>query len=338
MIKTAPTSLKIRQLITDIQNNTLIPRPEFQRRLVWSMTDKNNFIDTILRGYPFPEIYIADGEVNLDTGKGTQLLVDGQQRITTITEYFTGATTLKLQKGRSSYHALSDQQKKDFLNYDVAVRNLGIVSREQIIEIFSRINSTNYSLNDMEINNAMYAGKFKNFCQELAERNFFEGHSFFRPMQLRRMGDVKFVASIIITMIGGYFNRDDLLEEYLRRYNDEFPDDEKLRERFGNALSLVEDMRFGEESRVWKQADFFTLVCELDDFTAVKQTQINIQASKSSLEKFYRAVDSAQSQPADAAAYLNAAIQAANDRVSRVARGQAVRKRLVALSTKRAYS
>jgi hypothetical protein len=336
MIKTAPTSLKIRQLITDIQNNTLIPRPEFQRRLVWSMTDKNNFIDTILRGYPFPEIYIADGEVNLDTGTGTQLLVDGQQRITTITEYFTGATTLKLQKGRSSYHELSDQQKKDFLNYDVAVRNLGIVSREQIIEIFSRINSTNYSLNDMEINNAMYAGKFKNFCQELAERNFFEGHSFFRPMQLRRMGDVKFVASIVITMIGGYFNRDDLLEEYLRRYNDEFPDDDKLRERFGNALSLVEDMRFGEDSRVWKQADFFTLVCEVDDFTAVRQTQIDTQATKSKLEKFYRAVDSAQSQPEDVGVYLKAAIQAANDRVSRVARGQAVKKRLVARGAKRA--
>ena len=98
MIKTAPTSLKIRQLITDIQNEALVPRPEFQRRLVWSMNDKNNFIDTILSGYPFPEIYIADGEVNLETGKGTQLLVDGQQRITTISEYFSGAPSLKLQK------------------------------------------------------------------------------------------------------------------------------------------------------------------------------------------------------------------------------------------------
>jgi len=334
MIKTAPTSLKIRQLITDIQNETLIPRPEFQRRLVWSMTDKNNFIDTILRGYPFPEIYIADGEVNLDTGMGTQLLVDGQQRITTITEYFTGAGSLKLQKGRPSYHELSDQEKKDFLNYDVAVRNLGIVSREQIIEIFSRINSTNYSLNDMEINNAMYAGKFKNFCQSLAESDFFEKHAFFRPMQSRRMGDVKFVATIVITMLGGYFNRDDLLEEYLRRFNDDFPEEEKMRKRFLQTLSLIEGMRFGDNSRAWKQADFFTLFCELDDFVAVKQQKLNAQTTKENLEKFYRAVDSSSGHLQDPASYLNAAIQAANDRISRVVRGKAIRKQLVALRTK----
>ena len=74
MIKTAPTSLKIRQVITDIQSGSLIPRPEFQRRLVWSTADKNHFIDTIIRGYPFPEIYIADGEVDLETGKGRNCL------------------------------------------------------------------------------------------------------------------------------------------------------------------------------------------------------------------------------------------------------------------------
>src|SRR5665213_2455726 len=299
MIKTAPTSLKIRQLITDIQNQTLVPRPEFQRRLVWSMSDKNNFIETILSGYPFPEIYIADGEVNLETGRGTQLLVDGQQRITTISEYFSGAPSLKLQKGFTGYHYLSDEQKKDFLNYDVAVRNLGIVSKEQIIEVFRRINSTNYSLNDMEINNAMYAGKFKNFCQELAELNFFEKHSLFRPMQSRRMGDVKFVSTIIITMIGGYFNRDDLQEEYLRRYNDEFPDEKPLRERFTRALSLVEELDFSADSRAWKQTDFFTLVCELDDFTMVKNNKIDLKVTKTNLDKFYHAVDSEADTPHD---------------------------------------
>lgn len=321
MIKTAPTSLKIRQVITDIQSKTLIPRPEFQRRLVWSMSDKNNFVDTIFRGYPFPEIYIADGDVDLETGKGTQVLVDGQQRITTLFEYFTNAASLKLEKQIQPYHDLSDPQKKDFLNYDIAVRNLGIVTKEQIIEIFKRINSTNYSLNDMEINNALYAGRFKAVCQELAELDFFERHSFFRPMQLRRMGDVKFVATILITMVGGYFNRDDLLEEYLQRYNDEFPDEGSLRKRFLNVISLLEDFRFGEKSRVWKQADFFTLACELDYAMVNKKRQINVRETKDSLEKFYHAVDFLLDSPSgtdnrEAIDYQFAALQAANDRVN----------------------
>ena len=204
------------------------------------------------------------------------------------------------------------------------------MSKEQIIEVFRRINSTNYSLNDMEINNAMYGGKFKSFCEDLAELDFFERHSFFRPMQSRRMGDVKFVSTIIITMIGGYFNRDDLHEEYLRRYNDEFPEEKPLRDRFTRALSLIEELNFSEKSRAWKQTDFFTLVCELDDFTSVKNNRLDVKATKANLERFYQAVDSETNAPEDVADYLKATIQAANDRGNRVLRGKAIRKRLLA--------
>ena len=38
-----------------------------------------SFLDTVTKGLPFPEIYIADGDVDLETGEGTQLLVDGLQ-------------------------------------------------------------------------------------------------------------------------------------------------------------------------------------------------------------------------------------------------------------------
>src|ERR1700679_2544404 len=89
-MKTSPTSLKIRQIITQLKEGKLVPRPEFQRRLVWTSEDKIRFIDTILRGYPFPEIYVANGTVNVDTGEGQQLLVDGQQRVTTLAAYFQG--------------------------------------------------------------------------------------------------------------------------------------------------------------------------------------------------------------------------------------------------------
>jgi Protein of unknown function DUF262 len=293
MIKTAPSSLKIRQIITDIQNKTLIPRPEFQRRLVWSMADKNNFIDTILRGYPFPEIYIADGEVDLETGEGAQQLVDG---------------------------------------------NLGIVTQAELIEIFRRINSTNYSLNDMEINNAMYAGRFKSFCETLANLEFFERHKFFRPMQLRRMGDVKYVASIIVTMLGGYFNRDDVLEEYLQRFNDVFPQEEALQSRFLKVLSTIEELQFDSSVRVWKQTDFFTLACEIDDAMHTRGQKINISRIRKSLGEFYALVETSTSAEqrkisrgsADALKYFEATIQAANDRRSRVTRGQIIRTRLAA--------
>jgi len=129
-------------------------------------------------------------------------------------------------------------------------------------------------------------------------------------------------------MIGGYFNRDDLQEEYLRRYNDEFPEEKLLRDRFTRALSHIEELNFSEESRALKQTDFSTLACELDDFTSVKNNKIDLKVTKANLEKFYQAVDSEANVPEDAADYLKATIQAANDRGNRVLRGKAIRKRL----------
>ena len=93
-MKTTPTSRKIGDLLTDMREKTLIPNPEFQRRLVWSNKHKNAFIKTVLGGYPFPEIYIAAGKVDLDTGKRTVMLVDGQQRLGTLRQYNEGSEDL----------------------------------------------------------------------------------------------------------------------------------------------------------------------------------------------------------------------------------------------------
>jgi len=52
------------------------------------MRHKIAFIKTVLEGYPFPEVYIASGEVDLETARGNLMLVDGQQRLTTLYDYF----------------------------------------------------------------------------------------------------------------------------------------------------------------------------------------------------------------------------------------------------------
>ena len=52
-MKTAPTNKKIRELISMVKEGKLIPRPEFQRRLVWTRDDKNHFLNLILRGIHF---------------------------------------------------------------------------------------------------------------------------------------------------------------------------------------------------------------------------------------------------------------------------------------------
>ena len=93
---TSASNRRLRVLLTGIRTGELIPRPDFQRRLVWTNKDKCLFIQTVLEGLPFPEIYIAAGKVDAKTGEGSEVLVDGQQRITTLHQYFTDSPDLKI--------------------------------------------------------------------------------------------------------------------------------------------------------------------------------------------------------------------------------------------------
>ena len=48
-MRTASTNKKVREIITAVKGGRLIPRPEFQRRLVWAIKDKNHFLDSVLK-------------------------------------------------------------------------------------------------------------------------------------------------------------------------------------------------------------------------------------------------------------------------------------------------
>jgi hypothetical protein len=320
-MKTSPSSLKIRQLITLTKDGKLIPRPEFQRRLVWTSEDKIRFIDTILRTYPFPEIYVANGAVDVDTGEGTQLLVDGQQRVTTIVSYFQGDPTTS---GATipPYAALEREQKENFLNYDVAVRDLGSVSAEQIIEVFRRINSTKYDLNEVEVNNAVYAGELMRLASAFAEHDFFDSHKVFRTSDIRRMGDVRFVLQVLITFLAGYFNRDDLFEQFLGDYNDYFPQRDEVTQRLNAAIAYVDECGFSSRSRIWKKSDLFTALVQID-IALTHGTAPSPLETLERLESFYSQVDNMGIDAAERAisVYAKASLQASNDRLNRIRRG-----------------
>jgi hypothetical protein len=320
-MKTSPTNKKIREIIGMVKESKLLPRPEFQRRLVWSRDDKNHFLDSVLNGYPFPEIYLADGNVDLETGQGTQLLVDGLQRVSTLIQYFDSDYELKLTTV-TPYRALTEEKKKEFLQYDVAVRDLGSISKDEIVEVFRRLNATKYSLLDIEINNAVYAGALKRFCERVSEHDFFRKHSVFNATDYKRMGDMRFVLGIVGTMIQGYFNRDDAFEDLLDRFNDDFPLDSQISERLDSVFQFIDECGFELRSRIWKKADLFTLLIELDQLMYVMKLSLQPGKVLDLLTVFYSAVEDPVLNQLDIVyIYYKAALQASNDKINRVKRG-----------------
>src|ERR1700722_13147633 len=72
--------------------------PPYQRRgRLWSATDKQYLIDSILNGFDVPKVYMADftwGDSPLNRQKLPYAIIDGKQRLLAIFDFFGGSITL----------------------------------------------------------------------------------------------------------------------------------------------------------------------------------------------------------------------------------------------------
>lgn len=329
---TSASNRRLRVLLTAIGNSTLVPQPDFQRRLVWTNKDKLEFIKTVLEGYPFPEIYIAAGKVDPKTGEGAEVLVDGQQRLTTLFQYFKASPDIKLSDEVRPYSELEEEKQIEFLEYKVVVRDMGNMPLVVIKEVFKRINSTSYGLNAMELHNARFGGELKSFAEEISKLEFFENKRIFTSSDIKRMNDVKYCLGLIITMTSTYFNRDVELESYLERYNEEIPEKQIIENDVKKVIMFIDNLNFENSSRAFKKADFFTLFIETH--RAIVKDKIDLKAAdvRNSLDEFYSSVDKAAKGQAndgdESMKYYKAALQASNDRSSRILRGEIVSRNL----------
>lgn len=263
-IPATPDKKSISDLIGKIQRNELILQPEFQREFVWTPVHMENFIKTILDGYPFPEIYISQKGIDLDTLATQNVVVDGQQRLTTIQRYIEGNDGFE--KDIPKFKNLPEQDQRDFLNYDVTIRDLKDVEPDTIIEIFKRINSTNFTLTAIEINNAIYNGQFISCAKAILDKIKEAEHKvpIFSESELTRMADLHFILVVLSTLEeGGYFTQDKEVENYIAKYNNEYLNYEVNKNLVSVVIINILDSELAVDSIWYRKSNFFSLVCEL---------------------------------------------------------------------------
>ena len=140
-------SREIVDLMSAMRNSGLTLSPYFQRNLVWRDAHKRDFIDTILNGFPFPQIFLARGPIDLETMSASQAVVDGQQRLSAIRDFING----KLDINGKNFQDLTKKEKEDFLKYEVAVIDFDLdVGDPRLKDVFHRLNRTYYALSAIE--------------------------------------------------------------------------------------------------------------------------------------------------------------------------------------------
>jgi hypothetical protein len=146
-LKYTVRSREIVDLVTAMRTSRLTLSPYFQRNLVWRDAHKRDFIETILKGFPFPQIFLARGPIDLDTMEACQCVVDGQQRLNTIRDFTAG----KLPVNNKLFAELSPKERQEFLKYEVAVIDFDLDAGDpRLKEVFHRLNRTYYSLSAIE--------------------------------------------------------------------------------------------------------------------------------------------------------------------------------------------
>ena len=328
----------------------LVLRPPFQRQAVWSEKQKHYLIESILLGLPIPEIYIQHS-VELDAESAEEhsvyAVVDGQQRIRSVLQYLgvdRDETELEFNKYRLdklptsspfcgfAYSDLDASQRKAFLQYKFAVRQLSTPDDETVRNVFKRLNKYSTKLNEQELRNATYTGPFMQLSVQLADAEYWVQHRLVSPANIRRMKDVEFVSELLIGVIHGpQGGSGRAIDEYYVQYEDyedEFPGQRAAKRRFDSTLDTVSALL--ENSRLERfqqnRTDFYTLFVAVAHLL-MKNRLANDKLPKlrKALERFQDEIDSRLGDDAYSASdnvvqYVRAVEKGANDKKRRADR------------------
>lgn len=154
--------------------------PDFQRPAVWSRSQKQLLVDTILRGYDIPKMYWRKLTSNPDRYD----VVDGQQRLRAIWEYQGGSYPLPKDTenvdgfavASLKYSALPDDLRIRFDTYVLDVVVISEADEDEVREMFLRLQNGT-SLKAQEKRNAM-PGRMRDFVKGLVAHPFFQSCNF----------------------------------------------------------------------------------------------------------------------------------------------------------------
>ena len=74
----------VQELINWFNSGWLCLEPSFQRKSVWTVSDRKKLIQSILDGYPIPAIFLYKRMSETENGTCVYDVIDGKQRIESI--------------------------------------------------------------------------------------------------------------------------------------------------------------------------------------------------------------------------------------------------------------
>lgn len=232
-------------------------QPAYQRRAVWNPKVKSLLIDSVLRGFPLPLVFLHN-RLDVNTAKNVRQVVDGQQRLRTILAYIdidclhdvNDWDTFSVMRSHNREHAgvgfneLNPSVQGRILETQLSVNVLPAnVDDVTVLSIFQRMNSTGLKLNDQEIRNATYFGEFKDSSYALAysQNQRWQQWGIFSRQDVAQMKEVELTSDLMGFLLKGVLaRRKGTIDSLYKEYEDDFSRREEIEERFSETFDLLD--------------------------------------------------------------------------------------------------
>lgn len=150
--------------------------PPFQRKYVWTQIQASRFIESLILGLPVPGVFFSKEE-----STGRLLIIDGQQRILSIANFYKGVFGEKKFRLKGvqedlegkTYDELNeaDQNRLDdsILHATIIKQDTPSDDESSIYMVFERLNTGGTPLQPQEIRACVYYGVFNELLSDLVQ-------------------------------------------------------------------------------------------------------------------------------------------------------------------------
>jgi len=181
-----PRGMSAQEAYRLFRDNRLIVNRKYQRKLVWTLEEKQSLIDSLIRDYPIPLILFADAS---EAGSTYYEIMDGMQRLNAIFSFIDNVFPIgdryfdinEFSRAKQAAEAgiftpvnrdenafLPPSVCADLLDYQLAVTIFPIETDDQVTDVFGRINSGGRQLSAQEKRQAGMVDDFSMLIRELA--------------------------------------------------------------------------------------------------------------------------------------------------------------------------
>lgn len=208
--------------------------PAYQRPSdVWAYSKKSFLIDTILKNFPMPPIFLHQ-HIDNETGKTIYDVIDGKQRLTTIISFIKNEVAVPDDFNSDTYgdenlngaffndfdNPELSEWKKIFWKYELTIEYIDTDQIDIVNNIFDRLNRNGEPLTNQELRNAKFHdSKFYALIEKCSKVDFWKDP--LSKLQMNRLEHQEFISELLFIILEKQIfasDRTEVLDRMFEKY------------------------------------------------------------------------------------------------------------------------